>query len=236
MIQDTERLFVQALALGLDPAWRRRPERERAEDAAELIRAVERGRDGVITFTYSMIGLHPGAELLLWRQAGSLDLLEEAAADVLRAGAGRSLHAVHSLLGIIQPSQYVKRPTEQEQSLFTGERSRYLVVYPFTKSTEWYLLGQSARQGIMNEHMRVGHEYPQIRQLLAYSFGIDDQDFLVAYETDDLVSFGNLVRDLRGTESRRSTVRDTPILTCVHRPLVEIMSLLGAEVSAGVSA
>jgi chlorite dismutase len=173
---------------------------------------------------------------MLWRQAGSLDLLEEAAAHVLKAGAGRSLHVAHSLLGIIQPSQYVKRPTEQEQSLFSGHRSRYLVVYPFTKSTEWYLLGQSARQGIMNEHMRVGHEYPEIRQLLAYSFGIDDQDFLVAYETDDLVSFGNLVRDLRGTESRRSTVRDTPILTCVHRPLTEIMGLLGAGLSAAVSA
>jgi chlorite dismutase len=236
VIQDTERLFVQALALGLDPAWRRLPERERAEDAAELIRAVERGTDGVATFTYSMIGLRPGAELMLWRQAGSLDLLEEAAAHVLKAGAGRSFHVAHSLLGIIQPSQYVKRPTEQEQSLFSGHRSRYLVVYPFTKSTEWYLLGQSARQGIMNEHMRVGHEYPEIRQLLAYSFGIDDQDFLVAYETDDLVSFGNLVRDLRGTESRRSTVRDTPILTCVHRPLTEIMGLLGAGLSAAVSA
>jgi chlorite dismutase len=87
----------------------------------------------------------------------------------------------------------------------------------------------------MNEHMRIGHEYQQVRQLLAYSFGIDDQDFLVAYETDDLVAFGSLVRDLRGTESRRSTVRDTPILTCVHRPLTEIMSMLGAA-AAGVPA
>jgi chlorite dismutase len=234
--EDTDLRYVQALALGLDPAWRRLPERERAEDAAELCRVMERGRDGVTTFTYSMIGLHPGAELMLWRLAGSLDELEEASAAVFRAGVGRSLRVVHSLLGIIQPSQYVKRPTEQEQSLFTGERSRYLIVYPFTKSAEWYLLGQAARQGIMNEHMRIGHEYAQVRQLLAYSFGIDDQDFLVAYETDDLVAFGNLVRDLRGTESRRSTVRDTPILTCVHRPIAEIMELLGAGVSAGVSA
>ena len=66
-----------------------------------------------------------------------------------------------------------------------------------------------------------------MRQLLAYSFGVDDQDFLVAYETDDLADFSNLVRDLRGTESRRSTVRDTPILTCVHRPLGEILGMLG---------
>ena len=232
MTRDSEQLYVQALALGLDPAWRRLPERERAEDAAAFCRAVERGGGEVTTFTYSMIGLHPGAEIVLWRQASTLAQLEEGAAAALRAGVGRWLRVVHSLLGIIQPSQYVKRPTEQEQSLFTGERSRYLVVYPFTKSAEWYLLGQAARQGIMNEHMRVGHEYTQVRQLLAYSFGIDDQDFLVAYETDDLVAFGNLVRDLRGTESRRSTVRDTPILTCVHRPMDEIMGMLGAEVSA----
>jgi chlorite dismutase len=219
--------FVQALALKLDPAWRRLPERERCEDAAAFCRAVEPARD-VTTFTYSMIGLQPGADLLLWRLASSLDRLEEAAAAALRSGVGRYLHVAESLLGIIQPSQYVKRPTVQEQSLFSGDRSRYLVVYPFTKTAEWFLLGQAARQGIMNEHMRVGHEYPQVRQLLAYSFGIDDQDFLVAYETDDLAGFGNLVRELRGTESRRSTVKDTPILTCVHRPLGEILGLLGA--------
>ena len=227
MTADPDRRYVQALALGLDPAWRRLPERERCDDAMALCSALER-TPGVTTFTYSMIGLHPGAELLLWRLAPSLDDLEEAAARALRSGLGRSLRVVESLLGIIGPSQYVKRPTEQEQSLFAGERSRYLVVYPFTKSAEWYLLGQAARQGIMNEHMRVGHEYPQVRQLLAYSFGIDDQDFVVAYETDDLVAFGSLVRDLRSTESRRSTVRDTPILTGVHRPMQEILHLLGA--------
>jgi chlorite dismutase len=80
----------------------------------------------------------------------------------------------------------------------------------------------------MNEHMRVGHQYPQVRQLLAYSFGLDDQDFLVAYETDDLPAFSALVRDLRATDSRRSTVRDTPILTGIHRPIGELLGLLGA--------
>jgi chlorite dismutase len=222
-----ERRYVQALALGLDPAWRRLADRERCEDAMAFCRAVERPGP-VTTYPYSMIGLHRGADLLLWRLAEALDELEEASAVALRSGLGRYLTVAESLLGIVQPSQYVKRPTVQEQSLFTGERSRYLVVYPFTKSAEWYMLGREARQGIMNEHMRVGHDYPQVRQLLAYSFGIDDQDFLVAYETDDLVAFGNLVHDLRGTESRRSTVSDTPILTCVHRPLPEILTMLGA--------
>jgi chlorite dismutase len=224
-----DRRYVQALALALDPAWRRLPERERCDDALTFCAAVERAR-GVTTHAYSMIGLQPGADLLLWRLAPSLDALEEAAAAALRTGLGRHLTVAESLLGIVGPSQYVKRPTEQEQSLFTGERSRYLVVYPFTKTAEWYLLGQAARQGIMNEHMRVGHEYPQVRQLLAYSFGIDDQDFVVAYETDDLPAFSSLVRDLRGTESRRSTVRDTPIWTGIHRPMPEILSLLGAPI------
>lgn len=221
------RRYVQALALGLDPAWRRRPDAERCEDAMAFCQAVEQVR-GVSTFTYSMIGLRPGVEILLWRLAASLEDLEEAAAAALRTGMGGHLSVAESLLGIIQPSQYVKKPTAQEQSLFTGERSRYLIVYPFTKSTEWYLLDQATRQRVMNEHMRVGHRYREVRQLLAYSFGIDDQDFLVAYETDDLAVFSDLVRELRGTESRRSTVRDIPILTGVHRPLNEILTMLGA--------
>jgi chlorite dismutase len=80
----------------------------------------------------------------------------------------------------------------------------------------------------MNEHMKIGHQYPSIRQALAYSFGLDDQDFVVAYEMDDLAAFGDLVRALRGSESRRETVSDTPILLGVHRPLDEILGLLGA--------
>jgi chlorite dismutase len=227
VIDTGERRYVQALALGLEPGWRLLSDHDRDADA-DAFRDVVDAVPGVTTYAYSMIGLRPGVDLMLWRLAESLDQLEDAAALALRTGLGRHLRVVNSLLGIIQPSQYVKKPTAQEQSLFTGQRSRYLVVYPFTKTAEWYLLGQAARQGIMNEHMRIGHEYAQVRQLLAYSFGIDDQDFLVAYETDDLADFGNLVRDLRGTESRRSTVRDTPILTCVHRPLIEILGMLGA--------
>jgi chlorite dismutase len=222
--------YIQALALGLDPAWRRRTDEERHDDGrrfAEAEAAAEPG--GVRSITYSSVGLEPGVDLLFWRMAPTIDALETAAAGLLRAGLGRWLTVRHSLVGRIGPSQYVKKPTDQEQSLFSGERSRYLVVYPFTKSTDWYLLSREERQGIMNEHMRVGHGYPTIRQALAYSFGLDSQDFVVAYETDDLVAFGDLVRALRGTESRRSTVSDTPILLGIHRPLDEILSLLGAS-------
>src|SRR4030088_739412 len=89
----------------------------------------------------SRVGLQPGADMLLWSLAPSLDALEERSASVLRSGMGRWMRARESFLGIIRPSQYGKKPTHQELSLFSGERSRYLIVYPFTKSTDWYLLG-----------------------------------------------------------------------------------------------
>lgn len=219
--------FVHALALGLDPAWRRLQPAERCQTADELIAAV-RVESEVNTHCYSMVGLQPGADLLLWSLGPSLESLEEISARVLRTGMGRWMSAKESFLGVIQASQYVKKPTAQEQSLFSGERSRYLIVYPFTKSAEWYLLDREERQRVMNGHMRVGHGFPEVRQLLANSFGLDDMDFLVAYETDDLSRFSELVRALRGTESRQSTVRDTPILTGIHRPIEQITELLGA--------
>lgn len=224
-----DQVYVQALGLGLDPAWRRRTDEERQDDGSrfrEVLAAAD--LEGIRSISYSSIGLEPGVDLLVWRMAGSVDVLESSAAAILRAGLGRWLTVTHSLIGRIGPSQYVNKPTEQEQSLFAGERSRYLVVYPFTKSTDWYLLSRESRQGVMNEHMRVGRGYPTIHQALAYSFGLDSQDFVVAYETDDLVAFGDLVRALRSTESRRSTLSDTPILLGIHRPIDEILSLLGA--------
>ncbi len=219
--------YVHALALGLDPAWRRLPAEARRQTADAFATAVVTPGP-VRTETYSLIGLKAGADLLVWRLAPSLEDLELAAARALRTGMGSWLTVAHSFLGLIHESQYVARPSSQEQSLFEGDRSRYLVVYPFTKSTEWYLSSKEVRQGSMNEHMKVGRGYPTVRQLLAYSFGLDDMDFLVAYEMDDLAAFSSLVRDLRATDGRRSTVRDTPILTGVHRPIGQIVDLLGA--------
>ncbi len=224
----TQSRYVHALALGLDPGWRREARDERCRSAEEFCAALS-SRSDVTTFTYSMVGLKAGVDLMLWSLAPSAEALEEKIAGALRTGMGTWMSVRHSFLGIIRPSHYVKRPTPQEQSLFSGERSKYLVVYPFTKSTDWYLLGPDERQKVMNEHMKVGHRYQQVRQLLAYSFGVDDMDFLVAYETDDLAAFGDLVRELRGSESRRSTVRDTPILTGIHRPIEAITRLMGAE-------
>ncbi|HYM53470.1 MAG TPA: chlorite dismutase family protein [Candidatus Dormibacteraeota bacterium] len=222
----SEDRFVHAWLLGLDPAWRRLPATEREADMAAFCVAADRSAERLMQHAYSTIGLRADGDLLLWRMAERIEAIEETAADLLATGIGRWLTAALSMIGLVRPSQYVKRPTGQEQSLFSGERSRYLVVYPFVKSVEWYLTSADERQEVMKGHMRVGHRYPQVRQLLAYSFGLDDQEFIVAYETDDLVAFQDLVRELRETESRRSTVRDTPIVTGIHRPLGEILRQL----------
>ena len=222
-------VFVQAVALGVDPAWRRLPDDLRAADAEAFVDAEARTADAAVrTLTCSSIGLEPGVDLVLLRQAASMEALEEAGARLARSGLGRSLTIRHSILGRIGTSQYVARPSSQERSVLDGEQARYLIVYPFTKSADWYLLSREARQGIMNEHMRVGRGYPTVRQLLAYSFGIDDGDFLVAYDTDDLAVFGELVRELRGTQSRRSTVDDRPILLGLRTDPATFARRLGA--------
>ena len=218
--------FVHAWLLRLDQTWRRRAPDERRADIDHFCAAAGRAEQRLMQNSYSTIGLRAEGDLLLWRMADSIEDVEETAADLLASGIGQWLAPAISMIGLTRPSQYVKRPTTQEQSLFSGERSRYLVVYPFTKSVEWYLVPAEERQAVMRGHMKVGHAYPQVRQLLAYSFGMDDQEFIVAYETDELVAFQDLVRELRETESRRSTVRDTPIITGIHRPLGEILGLL----------
>src|SRR6266849_2048417 len=136
--------FVHAMALGLDAEWRRLPDAQRRSTLADFVSTVERAQD-VKTYTYTMVGLQAGVDLLLWRLAPSLEALEESAAANLRCGMGTWMTVKESFLGLIQPSQYVKKPTPQEQSLFSGERSRYLVVYPFTKSADWYLLDKETR-------------------------------------------------------------------------------------------
>jgi chlorite dismutase len=226
--------FVHAWLLRLDPAWRRLAAEERRADVDAFCAAAARAERRVMQHAYSTIGLRAEGDLLLWRMAETIEAVEETAADLLGSGIGRWMTPAISMIGLTRPSQYVKRPTAQEQSLFSGERSRYLVVYPFSKSTEWYLSPAEERQAVMRGHMKIGHAYPQVRQLLAYSFGLDDQEFIVAYETDELVAFQDLVRELRSSESRRATVRDTPIITGIHRPLGEILEMLGPDTTTAM--
>ncbi|HKZ83627.1 MAG TPA: chlorite dismutase family protein [Anaerolineae bacterium] len=130
-----------------------------------------------------------------------------------------------TLWGYTRQSQYTKTRSAQEIDPFAEARKPYLVIYPFSKTTEWYLMSREARQGLMNEHIRIGKLYEDIAQLLLYSFGVQDQEFVVVYETDDLMHFSDLVNDLRGTEVRRYTLRDTPLHTAIYHPAEETLAL-----------
>jgi chlorite dismutase len=127
--------------------------------------------------------------------------------------------------GMTRASDYARGKSDQEIDPLEGQRCTYLVVYPFTKTAEWYRMGRDTRQGMMNEHIRMGHQYPEIKQLLLYSTGLQDQEFIVAYETEDLGQFSTLVNELRGSEARRFTERDTPIFTAIYHTPEETLKL-----------
>jgi chlorite dismutase len=97
-------------------------------------------------------------------------------------------------------------------------------MYPFVKTVEWYMMSKEARQGMMNQHIRIGKQYPEITQLLLYSFGLQDQEFIVVYEMDDLSRFSDLVYELRSSEARRYTERDTPLITAIYHPAEETLA------------
>ncbi|MFL5802080.1 MAG: chlorite dismutase family protein [Roseiflexaceae bacterium] len=220
-------LFVQYMTFKADPAWRRLPLSARVDGREALALAIEEAAPDVTTYAYSTVGLKIGADLLLWRKCSSPLAMQEMTSRILQTGMGTYLEPAHSLFGFTRPSSYTRRPTTQEQAIDLEDRQTYLIVYPFSKTTDWYLMSREARQGMMNEHMRIGHEYDDVRQVLLYATGLDDQEFIVAYEAEDLPRFQSLVIDLRATEARRYTLRDTPILTAIHRPLREALALIG---------
>jgi chlorite dismutase len=219
--------FVQYLFLKVDPLWRRLDASARASGRAEFADAVSAAAPRITTHAYSTLGLKTGAELMLWWKSADAVRVQDTLASLLGTGLGRYCEIAHSLWGLTRPSIYTKRRTTQEQAVDEATRLRYLVVYPFTKTIEWYLMSRDARQGMMNEHMRIGHDFDDVRQVLLYTTGLDDQEFIVAYETDHLERHQDLVIALRATEARRYTLRDTPIFTAVHRPLGEALALLG---------
>lgn len=219
--------FVQYLFLRVDPQWRRLDARTRASGRNELTEAIGATAPSITTYAYSTLGLKTGAELMLWWKSTDAVAVQDALGALLSTGLGRYCEVAHTLWGLTRPSIYTKRRTVQEQAVDESTRLRYLVVYPFSKTVEWYLMSRDARQGMMNEHMRIGHEFDDVRQVLLYTTGLDDQEFIVAYETDQLERHQDLVIALRSTEARRYTLRDTPIFTAIHRPLEEALALLG---------
>ncbi len=223
----SESRFVQYVMLKCHRTWRFESEQARAAGREEFERVVTGAFPGLTTHAYSTVALKADCDLLLWWYCEQPETAQNTLGKLLLTGFGKHCSVSHCLFGLTRPSQYTKQRTAQEHALDAPSRLKYLVVYPFTKTIEWYLMSREARQGLMNEHMRIGHEYDDVRQVLLYATGLDDQEFVVAYETDDLERHHQLVVALRSTESRRYTLRDTPIFTAIHRPLSEALAILG---------
>ena len=170
-----------------------------------------------------------GIDLIIW-SAVTADKKQDAAVFFKKYVAANHpfYHLIgvkDSLWGFTRPSQYSRARSKQEIDPFAETRKSYLIIYPFSKTTEWYLMSREARQGMMNEHIRIGKQYDDISQLLLYSFGLQNQEFVVVYETDDLARFSDLVNELRDTEARRYTLRDTPLHTAIYHPAEETLAL-----------
>lgn len=220
----SERRFVQYLTFKTDRAWRQLDERTRCDGRAEFVQELSNANE-ITTYAYSTLGLKQDADMLLWRMGTTPEAMQDSLSRLLLTGLGRYLDVKHSFIGLIRPSSYVRRPTTQEQAILELERQRYFIVYPFAKTTEWYLMSKEARQGMMNEHIRIGKQYEDIKQLLLYSFGLQDQEFVVVYETENLPRFSDLVNELRDTEARRYTLQDTPVYTAIYHPAEETLAL-----------
>jgi chlorite dismutase len=188
-----------------------------------------KGLCGTARKLYIFQATEPGIDVIVWSALTAQDKGDAARFFEKLAAANnpyrRLIDLKDSLWGFTRPSQYSKARSKQEIDPFAETRMPYLVIYPFSKNTEWYLMSREARQGMMNEHIRIGKSYEEISQLLLYSFGLQNQEFVVVYETDDLVRFSDLVNELRDTEARRFTLRDTPLHTAIYHPAEETLNL-----------
>jgi len=189
---------------------------------AEIVRKHEK----VNTYAYGTLGLKAGSRMMLWMQADAAESAQDLVSELVHSELGRHLKIAYTLFGLVRPSQYTKNATAQEQAANSEQRGRYLIVYPFTKTKEWYLLSFEERKELMFDHMRTGHKFKEISQVLLYAFGLDDHEFIVSYETENLLDFQTLVMELRATKARLYTENDTPIFTCIYKPLSAALELL----------
>lgn len=232
--QPTRRQVVKFSFYRVDPAWRALSPSERERAKAELISAVESFGGGLRVRSYSVVGMRGDADFLLWQIGESLDDIQALATAVVSTAFGSYLSMPYSYLAMTRPSVYVSEPEAAQRTVLHPSDSKYFFVYPFVKTREWYQLSLDERQEMMSEHIRVGRKYPSVKLNTTYSFGLDDQEFVVSFETDEPSDFLDLVMELREAKTSLYTLRDTPIFTCIAKSLSETLDTLFDPSPAGV--
>jgi chlorite dismutase len=217
----------------LRPEWYQLRPNERRRMAEEFIALLGRWDEKLLLVSYSLVGIRADCDIMLWKAAESVDDIHALGLEIASSGIGPYLETVYAYLSLTKRSIYVREHAHEGQE---GTRLRiapvgakYLFVYPFVKTRAWYKLPLAERQAMMNDHIRVGHKYPRVRLNTTYSFGLDDQEFVLAFETDYPTDFLDLVMELRESETSQYTERDTPIFTCIKAEGAELLPSLGVS-------
>jgi chlorite dismutase len=210
---------------------RRLPPAERTALGEVLTDLLDQSTQGMLTRAYSTVGTRGDTDFVLWQVHDDLRPITDWHEALRRSSLGAWLETSHSYLSMTMRSLYTNtlhEGTEKRERLrLDGGVDEYLFVYPMVKTRAWYTLPTAERQRIMDEHIAIGHRYHGIKINTTYSYGLDDQEFVVAFEGNDPGEFLALVRELRDSESSSYTLTDTPMFTCRRLGLGEVAPLLG---------
>jgi chlorite dismutase len=225
-----QRQFVNFAFFKLDPAFRRLTPQQQDQARDEFVSLFAQPTSGMICLTYSTAGLKADCDFLVWRISLSIDDFQAQTAAINKTLLGGYVTMPYSFVSMTKRSMYIDKvdpfhTAESRTHIIPGKR-KFLFVYPFVKTRDWYLLPLEKRQEIMDVHIRAGNKYPSVKLNTTYSFGLDDQDFVVAFETEEPKDFLDLVMELRETQSSKYTQRDTPIFTCIQLPIEKILDQL----------
>lgn len=193
------------------------------EAAAEFSQVIDHPGEGVtLRGAYTTLGLSANADLIIWAHAASVDQLQQYAIAIDRTSIGSHLDEVFNYIGAGGMSQY--DPTHGPAFIKGIPAKDYLSVYPFTKTPDWYLIDYQERRRLMVEHGEMGRDFPEILTNTVNSFGIQDQEFVVALEDDDPEQLIKMVQRLRAAEVRKWTALDTPIFLGRRKPVSDVLA------------
>ena len=225
------RQYVQFVFYKVDPAWRRLPREQREAAKREVEQVVDSFAERMQVRPYTLVGVRGDADFMFWHISEELEPFQQAATALFSTGIGPYLSTPYSFLAMTRKSVYVdktERPGPSRRLRITPGTAKYLFVYPFVKTRPWYVLSAEERQKMMDLHIRVGRKYPSVKLNTTYSFGLDDQEFVVSFETNEPADFLDLVMELREAESSLYTLRDTPTFTCTATTVRGMLDALGA--------
>ncbi len=230
-----DRDYLKYTFLKVLPEWRRRTAEERAEDKREFAAACNEFAADHYLRAYSLVGMRGDCDLMIRAVASSPDPIHELHVLLNQSGLMRYADISHSYLALTKESVYSEE--EQPTAPRPGSDRRYFIVYPMWKKREWYALAPEERMRIMRGHIETGKRYPGIEINTAYSYGLDDQEFVVSFNADDPSEFLDLVQELRSTESSAYTASETPIFTCIGASAERALDALdGTAVTAVLGA